>query len=811
MAVKALTYNNLYNKCNPEIFDFETTEDLEIVTDFIGQDRARRSLETGTGIKHRGYNIFVMGRAGTGRHVLTKEYLEYASKGTKKPYDWCYVNNFKNSHKPYAVSLKPGGAYAFKQHMEELINASKRTLNEAFDSNEYQNQRRAITEYFNKKNDEEYRKLESKARSMGIAMMQTPQGIVFVPMNRDGKNMSQEEFQRLEESEREKFSKNIVYLQEELQALMRKIGQLRKEMDEQINSLNKDTAATVIEPLVRQLKNYYSDNSKVFKYLNEAEKDIIDNFQDFIAKDYEQQYQGKNPFFEYFKPSFKRYSVNVLVAHENGEEIPIVYEQNPTYQNLVGRIEHTSQMGTLMTDFTLIKPGAFHSANGGYLILDVRKLLMQPYAWEGLKRVIRSESIKIESIQELLSLTTTVTLEPEEIPLDVKVVLIGERIFYYLLSQYDPDFSELFKIVADFEEDIDKTEDNMHLYARLIASIAKNCNLRALDRSAVAGVIDESCRRSRDSQKLSIHMQSVTDLLKEADFFADKKGSDVITSDDIKQAVKEQEYRGGRIKERLYESIQKQIKLINITGKKIGEINALTVMMLGQVSFGSPSKITATVRLGEGKVIDVEREVKFGGPIHSKGVMILSGFLGENFGKKVKLGITANLVFEQSYGGVEGDSASMAELCALLSSIAEKPLRQDLAITGSVNQKGEAQAIGGVNEKIEGFFEICRREGLTGDQGVIIPVSNVQHLMLNDEVLEAIKNNKFSIYPVKNVSEALELLSGYPLGTRNTKGNYKRGTLGYYIDKNINNYNQVLKAKKTTKSEQNKKEGDSSK
>ncbi len=811
MAVKALTYNNLYNKCNPEIFDFETTEDLEIVTDFIGQDRARRSLETGTGIKHRGYNIFVMGRAGTGRHVLTKEYLEYASKGTKKPYDWCYVNNFKNSHKPYAVSLKPGGAYAFKQHMEELINASKRTLNEAFDSNEYQNQRRAITEYFNKKNDEEYRKLESKARSMGIAMMQTPQGIVFVPMNRDGKNMSQEEFQRLEESEREKFSKNIVYLQEELQALMRKIGQLRKEMDEQINSLNKDTAATVIEPLVRQLKNYYSDNSKVFKYLNEVEKDIIDNFQDFIAKDYEQQYQGKNPFFEYFKPSFKRYSVNVLVAHENGEETPIVYEQNPTYQNLVGRIEHTSQMGTLMTDFTLIKPGAFHSANGGYLILDVRKLLMQPYAWEGLKRVIRSESIKIESIQELLSLTTTVTLEPEEIPLDVKVVLIGERIFYYLLSQYDPDFSELFKIVADFEEDIDKTEDNMHLYARLIASIAKNCNLRALDRSAVAGVIDESCRRSRDSQKLSIHMQSVTDLLKEADFFADKKGSDVITSDDIKQAVKEQEYRGGRIKERLYESIQKQIKLINITGKKIGEINALTVMMLGQVSFGSPSKITATVRLGEGKVIDVEREVKFGGPIHSKGVMILSGFLGENFGKKVKLGITANLVFEQSYGGVEGDSASMAELCALLSSIAEKPLRQDLAITGSVNQKGEAQAIGGVNEKIEGFFEICRREGLTGDQGVIIPVSNVQHLMLNDEVLEAIKNNKFSIYPVKNVSEALELLSGYPLGTRNTKGNYKRGTLGYYIDKNINNYNQVLKAKKTTKSEQNKKEGDSSK
>lgn len=811
MTVKPLTYSSLYNKCNPDIFDFDTTKDLEIVTDFIGQTRARRSLETGTGIKHRGYNIFVMGRAGTGRHVLTKEYLEYASKSAKKPYDWCYVNNFKNSHKPYAISLKPGSAYAFKRHMEELINASKRTLNEAFDSNEYQNQRRAITEYFNKINDEEYRKLESKARGMNIAMMQTPQGIVFVPMNENGKNMSQEEFQRLEENERENFSKNIVYLQEELQALMRKIGQLRKEMDEQINNLNRQTTKTVIEPLVRQLKNYYSDNSKVSQYLSEVENDIVDNFQDFIFKDYEQAYQQKNPFFEYFKPNFKRYSVNVLVAHENGEEVPIVYEQNPTYQNLVGRVEHTSQMGTLMTDFTLIKPGAFHRANGGYLILDVRKLLMQPYAWEGLKRIIRSESIKIESVQELLSLTSTVTLEPEEIPLDVKVVLIGERIFYYLLSQYDPDFSELFKIVADFEEDIDKNEDNIHLYARLIASIAKNSNLKALDRSAVASVIDESSRRSRDSQKLSIHMQSITDLLKEADFFADKNGSDVITSGDVKQAVQEQIYRGGRIKERLYESIEKRIKLINITGEKVGEINALTVMMLGQVSFGSPSKITATVRLGEGKVIDVEREVKFGGPIHSKGVMILSGFLGENFGKKVKLGITANLVFEQSYGGVEGDSASMAELCVLLSSIAEKPLRQDIAITGSVNQKGEAQAIGGVNEKIEGFFEICRRKGLTGDQGVIIPVSNVQHLMLNDDVLEAIKNDKFSIYPVKNVSEAMEILSGYPLGTRNTKGNYKRGTLGYHIDKSINAFNQALKSKKSSKSEQSNKREDSTK
>ena len=804
MSTKPLTHESLHNRCDPESFDFKTTEDLSTIKDFIGQERAKRSLEMGTGIKHRGYNIFVMGRAGTGRHVLTKEYLESITKKDGKPYDWCYVNNFKNSHKPYAIKLKPGKAYNFKKHMDDLISACKRTLNEAFESNEYQNQRRAITEQFNKKNEELYRQLESQARSKNIAMVQTPQGIVFVPMNKDGKNMSQEGYQQLDDATKDDFSKKIVYLQEELQALMRKTGQMRKEMDEQINALNKDTARNVIGPLLKQLKEYFSNNSKILKYLDEVEEDIVENFQDFIYKNYNQQEEKQNPFSAYFKPSFKRYSVNVLVCHENGTELPIIYEQNPTYQNLVGRIEHTSQMGTLMTDFTLIKPGSLHSANGGYLILDVRKLLMQPYAWEGLKRVIRSESIKTESIQELLSLTSTVTLEPEEIPLKLKVVLIGERIFYYLLSQYDPDFLELFKVVADFEEEIVRTDENMGLYSKLIASIVSNCELKPLDRHAVAKVIDESSRKSGDTKKLSIHMQSISDLLKEADYFADIEGRDVIGAPDIKKAVDEQEFRGGRIKERLHESIKREIKLISTEGEKTGQLNALTVMQLGQLAFGSPAKITATVRIGEGKVIDIEREVKFGGPIHSKGVLILSGFLGDNFGKKIKLGLTASIVFEQSYGGVDGDSASLAELCAILSAISEKPIKQNIAITGSVNQKGEVQAIGGVNEKIEGFFKVCKEKGLTGKQGVIIPKSNIDHLLLNDEVLEAVKEGNFSIYAVENVSEALELLTGYPLGERNTKGNFKRGSLGYFIEKKIREYNEAGKTKKT-KQEQHKK------
>lgn len=804
MPIKPLTHEQLYNRCDPETFEFETTEDLGTIKDFIGQERAKRSLETGTGIKHRGYNIFVMGRAGTGRHVLTKEYLESITKDDGKPYDWCYVNNFKNSHRPYAIQLEPGRAYNFKKHMDELISACKRTLNEAFESNEYQNQRRAITEHFNKKNEEEYRKLESQARSKNISMVQTPQGIVFVPMNKDGKNMSQEEFQQLDDATKDDFSKKIVYLQEELQELMRKTAQMRKEMDEQINNLNKDTAKNVIAPLLNQLKGYYSNNSKILKYLDEVADDIIENFQDFVSKSSDQQEDDKNPFSAYFKPSFRRYSVNALVCHESGDELPIIYEQNPTYQNLVGRIEHTTQMGTLMTDFTLIKPGSLHSANGGYLILDVRKLLTQPYAWDGLKRVIRSESIKIESIQELLSLTSTVTLEPEEIPLKLKVILIGERIFYYLLSQYDPDFLELFKVVADFEEEIVRTEENMDMYSKLIASIVSNCQLKPLDKYAVAKVIDESSRKSGDTQKLSIHMQSITDLLKEADYFAHNNERNVISGLDIRRAVEEQEFRGGRIKEKLHESIQREIKLISTDGERTGQLNALTVMQLGQLSFGFPSKITATVRIGEGKVIDIEREVKFGGPIHSKGVLILSGFLGDNFGKKIKLGLTASIVFEQSYGGVDGDSASLAELCAILSAISEKSIRQDMAITGSVNQKGEVQPIGGVNEKIEGFFQVCKEKGLTGKQGVIIPKSNQQHLLLNDEVLEAVKAGSFNIYTVENVSEALELLTGYPLGERNTKGNFKRGSLGYYIEKKIREYNQAGKTKKT-KQEQSKK------
>ena len=795
MPIKPLTYESLYNRCDPESFEFKTTEDLTTIKDFIGQERAKRSLETGTGIKHRGYNIFVMGRAGTGRHVLTKEYLESITKKDGKPYDWCYVNNFKNSHKPYAIKLEPGRAYNFKKHMDDLVNACKRTLNEAFESNEYMNQRRAITEQFNKKNEELYRQLESQARSKNIAMVQTPQGIVFVPMNKNGKNMSQEEFQQLDDATKEDFSKKIVYLQEELQALMRKTGQMRKEMDEQINALNKDTARNVIDPLLKQLKSYYSNNLKILKYLDEVEEDIVENFQDFVYKDYNQQEEKQNPFSAYFKPSFKRYSVNVLVCHENGTELPIIYEQNPTYQNLVGRIEHTSQMGTLMTDFTLIKPGSLHTANGGYLILDVRKLLMQPYAWEGLKRIIRSESIKTESIQELLSLTSTVTLEPEEIPLKLKVVLIGERIFYYLLSQYDPDFLELFKVVADFEEEIVRSDENIELYSKLIASIVSNCELKPLDKYAVAKVIDASSRKSGDTKKLSIHMQSISDLLKEANHFADIEGRDIIGAPDIKKALEEQEFRGGRIKERLYESIKREIKLISTEGEKTGQLNALTVMQLGQLAFGSPAKITATVRIGEGKVIDIEREVKFGGPVHSKGVLILSGFLGDNFGKKIKLGLTASIVFEQSYGGVDGDSASLAELCAILSAIAEKPIRQDIALTGSVNQKGEVQAIGGVNEKIEGFFKVCKEKGLTGKQGVIIPKSNTAHLLLKDEVLEAVEDGSFSIYAVENVSEALELLTGYPLGERNTKGNFKRGSLGYYIEKKIREYNEADKTK----------------
>jgi lon-related putative ATP-dependent protease len=460
----------------------------------------------------------------------------------------------------------------------------------------------------------------------------------------------------------------------------------------------------------------------------------------------------------------------------------VIYEDHPIYNNLVGRIEHLAQMGALLTDFTLIKSGALHRANGGYLILDARQLLLQPYAWDALKRVLRSRELRIESLGQALSLVSTVSLEPQPIPLDVKVVLVGERLLYYLLHRYDPDFGELFKVEADFSEGMDRTSENNLLYARLLATLIRREKLRSLDRGAVARVIEQSARAMGDAEKLSVHLLSIVDLLREADYWADVADNDAMTAADVQRAIDAQIHRADRLRERLQERIQRGTILIDTAGERVGQVNGLSVLQLGHFAFGRPNRITARVRLGKGEVVDIEREVELGGPIHSKGVLILSGFLSGRYVVDRPLSLSASLVFEQSYGGVEGDSASMAELCALLSALADVPIKQSWAMTGSVNQHGEAQPIGGVNEKIEGFFDVCQARGLPGEQGVIIPVSNVKDLMLRPDVVEAVRAGRFHVHAVQTVDRALELLTGMPAGERDEEGNFPEGSINQRVE-----------------------------
>jgi lon-related putative ATP-dependent protease len=528
----------------------------------------------------------------------------------------------------------------------------------------------------------------------------------------------------------------------------------------------------------------------VLTYLDTVAEDVIQNVEDFLQG---QQSDDGNPLAMMMRqrapaePDFSNYEVNVLVDNSDQQGAPVVHVELPTYQNLLGRVEHISQMGALITNFTLIKPGALHEANGGYLLLDARKLLQQPYAYEGLKRALRTEEITIESLGQVYSLISTVSLEPEPVPLDVKVALLGDRMLYFLLHQYDPEFGELFKVMVDFEDVIERTPDANREFAQLIAGIATRDRLRPLHRTAVARLLEFAAREADDKERLSTHMQRLSDLMREADFWAGEAGRETVTDDDVQAAIDAQEYRAGRVRERMQEAIIRETILVDTTGEKVGQINGLAVYSLGTTAFGRPNRITATVRMGRGEVIDVERRVELGGPLHTKGVLILSSFLASRFSSNRPFSLNASLVFEQSYGGVDGDSASSAELYALLSALAQVPIRQGLAVTGSVNQLGQVQAIGGVNEKIEGFYDVCRARGLTGDQGVLIPEANVKNLMLREDVREAVAEGNFQIFPISHVDEGIEILTGIPSGEADEEGNYPEGTLNAIIVARLEN------------------------
>jgi lon-related putative ATP-dependent protease len=754
--IKPLSLKLLYTPCDSSQFSFETTDQLPDLGEIIGQERALRALHFGAGIRQKGYNLFVLGPTGLGKHTVVSEYLEEKSRGETAPRDWVYVNNFETASKPIAISLNCGHAHIFRDDMRQLVEDLRTAIPSAFEAEEYHARTQEIEEDLKKTIEDSFSKLADEAESHNIRLLRTPHGFAFAPM-KNNEVLKPKDFEKLPEAEQQRIDETMSVLEEKLTTVLRMQPQWQREARNKFKELNREIVMFASGHLIDDLKSKYIDNKVIQEYLDAVQQDVINNLQDFRREEETPEVMGI-PLME--KPTFHRYEVNIIVEQSEEDGAPVVFEDNPNYGNLVGAVEHTAHLGALQTDFTLIKAGSLHKANGGYLIIDAIKLLSQPYAWEGLKRALSSHQIKIQSLGQIYSLVSTVSLEPEPIPLDIKVVLIGDRILYYLLHAYDPEFKQLFKVMADFDDQFKRTPENQQIYAQLIATLLRRDKLRPFDKKAVMRVIEHSARIADDAEKLTTYLMDIADLLREADHFAEQVNHPVVHRDDVQQAIDAQIYRSDRIRERLQEEILRGTLMIDSAGSKTGQINGLAVVQLGNFSFATPSRITATMRLGEGEVIDIERETELGGAIHSKGVFILSAFLGERYAKERPMSLTASLVFEQSYGEIEGDSASMAELCALLSALSNVPIQQGIAITGSVNQRGEAQAIGGVNEKIEGFFDICNSRELNGEQAVLIPQSNVKHLMLRHDVVSACQEGKFAVYAYNNVDEAIEILTG---------------------------------------------------
>ncbi len=782
---KALSPQMLYTRCDPEQFSFKTTEDLAPMEETIGQSRAVAAVQFGIGIEHEGYNLFCLGPTGIGKHSFIRHYLEEKASQEPTPPDWCYVNNFDEPQKPRMIELPPGVATALHADVEQLIEELRSAIPTAFEGEDYRARKQVIEDEVKEHQGKAFEELRRKAQEKGIAVVRTPTGLVFAPM-KNGEILGPDEFEQLPEEEHRRIEAEITNLRQQVGSFMAQLPVFEREGREKLKALNREVTIFAAGSLIDEVRHRYSALAQVTGHLDAIERDVIENVDEFLSPPQEASlaaFLGVSP------PqssrgwqAMRRYRVNPLVAHTANHGSPVIYEDHPSYQNLVGQVEYIPQMGALVTDFNLIRAGALHRANGGYLILDAHKVLLQPYAWEGLKRTLQSSKITMESLGQMLGLISTVSLEPESIPLRVKVVLIGERLLFYLLSHYDPEFHDLFKVAVDFEEQMDRTLDNNLLYARMIGTMARRDNLRPLSCPAVARVIEQSARIAGDAEKLSTHNRTLGDLLTEADYWARDAKRTMIEAADVEKAVEAQVYRAGRLRERLQEEIQRGTILIDTQGEKVGQVNGLSVIQMGQFMFGHPSRITARARLGKGEVIDIEREVELGGPIHSKGVLILANFLAARYASERPLSLSASITFEQSYGGVEGDSASSTELYALLSALAEIPIKQSFAVTGSVNQHGQVQAIGGVNEKIEGFFDVCLARGLTRDQGVLIPQSNVKHLMLRKDVVEAVAAGKFKIFAVETIDQGIEILTGIPAGERDKEGNFPEGTVNQRVE-----------------------------
>lgn len=754
---------------------FETTLTVEDVPLLFGQTRAADAMRLAIGMERDGYNLFVMGPPGSGKRTMAMQFMAERAPPSAPPADWAYVNNFEEPTKPWALRLPAGAATRLKQDLTQLIDELRTAIPAVFESDEYRSRESQLASEFSERHDQAFAALSEEAASRSVAVVHTPTGF-SIAATKDGEVMSQEDFERLPQAEQERIRTAIVELKGKLEQIVHQMIEWRREWRSRLKQLNREMTLFAVGHLMGELKQRHAALPRVVRYLETVERDLIESADDF-RRAAQPSSTGPDGSAQQGEPSFRRYSVNVLVDNGNAKGVPVVMADHPTYYDLLGRVDHLAQFGTLVTDFGLIKPGALHRANGGCLLIDAHKLLMQPFAWEALKRALLTREIRIESLAESYSLVSTISLAPEPIALDVKVALLGDRTLYYLLCQYDAEFAKLFKVVADFDDHYDNTAENVQAYARLIATIARRQSLLPIDRAAVGRVIEEAARTAGDSLKLAASVGATSDLLSESDHYAREGGREYVTAADVERALIEQRTRADRVHRSMHEAILRGTLMIDTSGMRVGQINALSVFELGDFAFAEPTRITATTRIGEGQVIDVQREIELGGAIHSKGVLILGAFIASRYSQKRPHSLAASLVFEQTYGRVEGDSASLAELCALLSSLADVPLRQSFAVTGSVNQLGEVQAIGAVNEKVEGFFDICLSRGLTGEHAVLIPASNVDHLMLKREVVEAAESGRFNVYAVRTVDQAMELLTGVAAGMPDGAGNYPESSV----------------------------------
>ncbi len=790
-AVTALPADRLYRPSDLSKLAFASTAEIEPLEGIVGQQRALEAVQFGTKVEKPGFNLFVIGPPGTGMRQAVESLLKSRDQRETVPPDWVYVNNFADPQRPVAIDLPAGKAPEFRDAMRDLIEELKTALPAAFESEDYQTRRGAVDEAFQKRQAEAFGAIRGRASEKGIAILRTPLGFALAP-TRDGTVVPPEEFNAWPDAKRRETQRTIEELENELERIMRQVPQWEKERREEIRKLNRETAKYAVDQSIEESKALLKDIPRIVEHFETVHNDLIENVGMFIAKGEEGEgmAMGAGP-----GGPFDRYEVNVLVTQAGRERgAPVIEEPHPTLGNLIGRIEYVARMGVLGTNFRLIKPGALHRANGGYLLLDVRSLLLEPFSWSALKRALQQREIMIEDPARFLGLASTVSLEPAPIPLDIKVILFGDRLLYYLLAAFDPELREQFKVLADFEDDLSRSPDSEMVFARLVAAITRRDGLRPVDRSGVALVIEHAARLADHAGKLTLLVDQIRDILAESDFWAKEGGRSAIARVDVERALDERTRRASRLRDRAQELVLQNVALIDTTGACVGQINGLSVTELGGFRFGHPNRITCRVRPGAGKLVDIEREVELGGPIHSKGVLILSGFLAGRYAIETPMSLFASLVFEQSYGGVEGDSASAAELFALLSALSEVPLRQELAVTGSVNQHGEVQAIGGVNEKIEGFFDICRVRGLTGTQGIVIPQSNVQHLMLRKDVVEACTQGKFMIYPIQTIDQGIALLTGRPAGERGADGMFPADSINRLVEDRLRAFARIRRS-----------------